>query len=690
MSKWNLKIVNNQENMEIMDKFKIFKDGIINKTSKNIEYLKDNSKFITSFYNFTPEQQSEITRLMAKKTETAPINNSELFNKMKKRVEKELEAGKIKDFESLKRRPGFIREYELLSQKEQEEIKQLMAKKKETVPSKSSELFNETIRELKKKLENEPVQDFETLKKSPGFIDVYDKLSSTEQEEIKKIVEESNKLLQEKPPLIPVSTKGLGDGHLDYIKMKYHQLMQTIRKYSLSIEEYETKISGSLVHAMSGENHTNDDILLVKKHFASFLSLSVSCFVVYNWFYVMYFTNKSGERVKTLELSLTKIKQNSPIFHFFFKYTLCVLSMMDKLVLDLVPSTVSLILVDRRLQFIILFTLVYMIINNFGSIILNSVDSKTVVSAYVCIFVLYELYCVLTDFLPDDNGSIDISRLHKYMIFGSVTPLLYLMLFFVRMIWSIAFIGVASFINCAYILIMSFFSILLYSSSFFGTFKILNEFIWESEDSKSGPIEVCINILYRFLYEISFILILLLGIYDYSSNMSKKSQMSKIISCICSMFIFLFAFIAYQRFSSNGSETHQETSPIPPKESAYIDPPGTHQETLPILPKETVVTNDILTQPDAQNDKFNFLENKLIENSLVGDATNMVKNNLIDKNSLVGDATNMVKNKLNDKNSLVGDAKNMVKNKLVDTLMKTVKNSKYGKMIPTKLLSSIM
>ena len=91
--------------------------------------------------------------------------------------------------------------------------------------------------------------------------------------------------------------------------MKYYQLMQTIRKSSLSIEEYETKISGSLLHAMSGENHTNDDIILVKKHFASFLSLSVSCFVVYNWFYVMYFTNKSGERVKTLELSLKKIKQ---------------------------------------------------------------------------------------------------------------------------------------------------------------------------------------------------------------------------------------------------------------------------------------------------------------------------------------------------------------------------------------------
>jgi hypothetical protein len=38
---------------------------------------------------------------------------------------------------------------------------------------------------------------------------------------------------------------------------------------------------------------------------------------------------------------------------------------------------------------------------------------------------------------------------------------------------------------------------------------------------------------------------------------------------------------------------------------------------------------------------------------------------------------------------MIKDSTNMVKNKLVDTMMKAVKNSKYGKMIPTKLLSSI-
>jgi hypothetical protein len=642
MSKWNFKIVNNQENMtgKVYTPFEVIKIGINSRNSKQVAVQIDRPGFVKIYDDLSYEERAEISRIIAEKfrnktdTETAPSNSYELFKSIKRELKRVPDTGSFGGFEKQKNNPSFMEGYNKLTHQEQEEIKKIL--------DESASIAIQKINEMNKNVEEESKLEQERTKNPPPI-----------------------------PPPIPVYVmQSLGDGLLNNMKMKYYQLMQTISKSSLSIEEYETKISGSLVQAMSGKNHTNDDIILVKKHFASFLSLSVSCFVVYNWFYVMYFINKSGERVKTLELSLTKIKQNSPILHFFFKYILCVLSMMDKLVIDIVPSTVSFISIDRRIQFITLFVLVYMIINNFGSIILNSVDSKTVVSAYVCIFVLYELYCVLTDFLPDEKGSIDISRLHKYMVFGTVTPLLYLLLFFVRMVWSIAFIGVASFINCAYILIMSFFSILVYSSSFFGTFKILNEFIWESKDSKSGPIEVCLNILYRFLYEISFILILLLGISDYSSNMSKTSQMSTIISCICSMFIFLFAFIAYQRYLINGSL------------SAYIDPPETHQE---IFPKETMVQNDILTRPDAQND---ILTRPDAQNDILTRPD--AQNDILTRPDSQNDKFNFLENKLIDTNSLSVDATNMVKNKLMDTMMKTVKNSKYGKMIPSKLLSSLV
>ena len=93
-----------------------------------------------------------------------------------------------------------------------------------------------------------------------------------------------------------------------------------------------------------------------------------------------------------------------------------------------------------------------------------------------------------------------------------------------RLIWSIVIIGVTSFVNCAYILLMSFLAIPIYSSSsFLQTFKKMNDYIWESKKNEGGLLELSINILYRFLYEISFILVLLFGIFDYSSNMSKMN-----------------------------------------------------------------------------------------------------------------------------------------------------------------------
>jgi hypothetical protein len=146
------------------------------------------------------------------------------------------------------------------------------------------------------------------------------------------------------------------------------------------------------------------------------------------------------------------------------------------------------------------------------------------------------------------------------------------------------------------------------------------------------------------------------------------------------MFIFLFAFIAYQRYLINGSL------------SAYIDPPETHQE---IFPKETMVQNDILTQPDAQND---ILTQPDAQNDILTrpDSQNDIltrpdsQNDILTRPDSQNDKFNFLENKLIDTNSLSVDATNMVKNKLMDTMMKTVKNSKYGKMIPSKLLSSLV
>jgi hypothetical protein len=233
---------------------------------------------------------------------------------------------------------------------------------------------------------------------------------------------------------------------------------------------------------------------------------------------------------------------------------------------------------------------------------------------------------------------------------------------------------------------MSFLAIPIYSSSsFLQTFKKMNDYIWESKKNEGGFLELSTSILYRFLYEISFILVLLNGVTDYSSNMSKTSQMSTIINCICYMFIFLFGFIAYQRYLMNGSL------------STYIDPqkPSSTQPDLIVPPhQETVVSQTEIknAQPDliVPPHQETVVSQTEIKNAQPDLIVPPHQETVVSQSEIKNDKFNFPENKsIDTKDSMIKDSTNMVKNRLVDTMMKAVKNSKYGKMIPTKLLSSI-
>ena len=75
----------------------------------------------------------------------------------------------------------------------------------------------------------------------------------------------------------------------------------------------------------------------------------------------------------------------------------------------------------------------------------------------------------------------------------------------------------------------------------------------------------------------------MLGMADYTSNMSTLTQMPTMINCICSAFIFLFAFIAYQRYLINGSL------------SSYVDTETVTPTNNTDITSNTIPTNDTTT-----------------------------------------------------------------------------------------------
>ena len=109
MSKWNFKIVNNQENMtgKVYTPFEVIKIGINSRNSKQVAVLIDGPGFIKTYDNLSYEERAEISRIIAEKfpTETAPSNSYELFKSIKRELKRVPDIGRFGGFEKQKNYP---------------------------------------------------------------------------------------------------------------------------------------------------------------------------------------------------------------------------------------------------------------------------------------------------------------------------------------------------------------------------------------------------------------------------------------------------------------------------------------------------------------------------------------------------------------------------------------------------------
>ena len=276
----------------------------------------------------------------------------------------------------------------------------------------------------------------------------------------------------------------------DFLKSQYTKYMRYINASTSYIDAYETSFATLLAETFSGKTNTSNDVIIIKKNLVLFLNACISCYIVYNWYFIMFFLDDSGDRVNTLTFSLQSLRERQPLVHMVFKYTLCVLSMMITTLLEILPRVIRSVVtveskLNRRIQFIILLGIIMFIIMNLGTTILNSVSSTYFVGVFSVIFILYGIYSFVSEFTSNDPLTV-ISKYKKYLAFGQFTPLLYLLLFCSRIIWSITIVSVTGISNCLYLLFSSFFAIVSYSNNpFFDTFRNIHKFVRSNDDSSS-------------------------------------------------------------------------------------------------------------------------------------------------------------------------------------------------------------
>jgi hypothetical protein len=158
-------------------------------------------------------------------------------------------------------------------------------------------------------------------------------------------------------------------------------------------------------------------------------------------------------------------------------------------------------------------------------------------------------------------------RMAKMATFGIFTPLLTLLLFFIRIIWSITIITMTTLSQFLYITFSSLFAITYYSDhSFLETLSKINIFInnreeIEDESVLKKTIDFILKQVYTHMFEIVFLITFVMSSYEYSSKI-KTDPLKIIMTSICYIFIFLVCFIIYQR--SIGISTKNIMSPVNP------------------------------------------------------------------------------------------------------------------------------
>ena len=278
------------------------------------------------------------------------------------------------------------------------------------------------------------------------------------------------------------------DDMINYYKKIVKFIAGIVALPMIWVNDVTLYISSKLCKILSN-NATDEDIELVKSKFKILLSVLISYYIVYNWYFVMFFKDaETGLRINTLDLSMETLMQIKPL-DYIFKYILCVISTVDWLLLTKYPTQMKDF--TPQFNFILLLLIIIFVVTNMGESIMSdfstylSMEKTGYTGSFIAFSVFYGVYSFVMEFTdkitkePSIAGFLDaFNKANHYRIFGILHVIAYIM----RIIWSTMIHYIWGLLIILYLLVMSFFSIFIfsYSKHGFSSFNHISTFIDES------------------------------------------------------------------------------------------------------------------------------------------------------------------------------------------------------------------
>lgn len=391
----------------------------------------------------------------------------------------------------------------------------------------------------------------------------------------------------------------------NYLK-KITSYLSKMTDYPMKIINNGTLSISSFLCKILSKKTTNKDIELVKSRFKILLSILISYYIIYNWYFVMFFRNpESGIRIPVMDLSMKTLMEIKPL-NYIFKYILCVISTVDWVLITKYPTIMK--GNTPQLNMVLLLLIIIYVVSTMGEDIIGDFSKylnmgKTgYTGTFIAFSVFYGIYSFIQELANEVVGEPSILSLIStyflithYRNFG----ILHVISYILRIIWSTMIHYLWGLLVVVYVLIMSFFAIFIYSEhSLFDTIKQINKFINEniiieeekpiinsasklassgidnlknlsefvpSELDPSGKIgkigkiisigsnikslfDLFIQMIYNYLFELIIIISLFYTMITYGTNINDVELKSGLIS-LNFAFILLVAGYIYHKYT---------------------------------------------------------------------------------------------------------------------------------------------
>lgn len=360
-------------------------------------------------------------------------------------------------------------------------------------------------------------------------------------------------------------------------------IIEMIEKIYAWINSFNEYWASKIVKILSKGTGKDEDVNLVRNYIAWTESIAAGCYVVYNWFFIMYYSKVAG--IKLYDIDIGQILKNAnenkdtgsleqiwfffvKIIHYFFDYPLVIMMGVNKIVSEIIPKYTKSIF-NTTFIFAILFFQCCQFLKHSALVVKKTIIKSILFEVTPISGIIYTAIFVLW-------GAGLFNGIFK-MIETPKNPILYILYILERLIKLIIqfVIGVptTSLVVVIYFLIYSFFGIFIYAGS--SMFSKVDDYVKVTKSERINNIcdgshwydyffdildliMTFVDTLHGKLFTITFMLLYAYSCIDYSKNITPGTYYLKtgLLAVNIGLIVGCLSMIA-DYFSKNMPKTAQ-------------------------------------------------------------------------------------------------------------------------------------